>query len=295
MTYGEYRQVKERLERDFFFIAPESDYKVDSILDRAKYLVRRKGIKGLVIDPYNRLENEQGRSNETQYISNLLDKLTSFAQRNDVLIILMAHPTKMQKNKEGNIEIPTCTTSAARRTSTTRRTSASWYTATAQRTRSRCVFRRSSSDTSERLQRVLPLHLNNGRYTPTVQGSELDPTWDNSNHLVEEEKRQYEEAFEASRLEFPVRRRPARRRLPILIWKLMETNIIYNTDCLTGLHNMPDDSIDCCVTSPPYFNLRDYGVKGQIGLEDTPEQYIQKLVGIFHEVRRILAPAGTLW
>lgn len=75
----------------------------------------------------------------------------------------------------------------------------------------------------------------------------------------------------------------------------METNIIYNIDCLTGLRNLPDDSIDCCVTSPPYFNLRDYGVNGQIGLEDTPEQYIQKLVGVFHEVRRVLAPAGTLW
>ena len=75
----------------------------------------------------------------------------------------------------------------------------------------------------------------------------------------------------------------------------MEANIIYNIDCLTGLRNLPDDSIDCCVTSPPYFNLRDYGVSGQIGLEDTPEQYIQKLVGVFHEVRRVLAPAGTLW
>ncbi len=67
----------------------------------------------------------------------------------------------------------------------------------------------------------------------------------------------------------------------------MEANIIYNIDCLTGLRNLPDDSIDCCVTSPPYFNLRDYGVSGQIGLEDTPEQYIQKLVGVFHEVRRV--------
>lgn len=77
--------------------------------------------------------------------------------------------------------------------------------------------------------------------------------------------------------------------------KIMETNIIYNIDCLTGLRNLPDDSIDCCVTSPPYFNLRDYGVTGQIGLEDSPEQYIQKLVGVFHEVKRVLAPAGTLW
>lgn len=71
----------------------------------------------------------------------------------------------------------------------------------------------------------------------------------------------------------------------------MEANIIYNIDCLTGLRNLPDDSIDCCVTSPPYFNLRDYGVSGQIGLEDTPEQYIQRLFGRLHRwkpVREVL-------
>ncbi len=75
----------------------------------------------------------------------------------------------------------------------------------------------------------------------------------------------------------------------------MQTNIIYNTDCLTGLRNLADDSIDCCVTSPPYFNLRDYGVSGQIGLENTPEEYIDRLVEVFREVRRVLKPAGTLW
>lgn len=75
----------------------------------------------------------------------------------------------------------------------------------------------------------------------------------------------------------------------------MQTNVIYNCDCLEGLCNLPSDSVDCCVTSPPYFNLRDYGVANQIGLEDTPEQYIQKLVNVFHEVKRVLTPAGTLW
>ena len=75
----------------------------------------------------------------------------------------------------------------------------------------------------------------------------------------------------------------------------MRTNIIYNKDCLAGLKDLPDNSIDCCVTSPPYFNLRDYGVEGQMGLEDTPEAYIQKLVCVFDEVHRILRPDGTLW
>ena len=59
-----------------------------------------------MIDPYNRLENEQGQRNETQYVSEVLDKLQNFAQRHDVLVILMAHPTKLTKNKDGIYEAP---------------------------------------------------------------------------------------------------------------------------------------------------------------------------------------------
>lgn len=76
---------------------------------------------------------------------------------------------------------------------------------------------------------------------------------------------------------------------------IMEVNVIHNIDCLAGLKNLPSDSVDCCVTSPPYFNLRDYGVSGQIGLEDTPEEYIERLIAVFHEVYRVLSPDGTLW
>lgn len=75
----------------------------------------------------------------------------------------------------------------------------------------------------------------------------------------------------------------------------MEINKIYDIDCLEGLKSMPDESVNCCVTSPPYFNLRDYGCDGQIGLENTPEEYIRKLVGVFREVRRVLKEDGTLW
>lgn len=75
----------------------------------------------------------------------------------------------------------------------------------------------------------------------------------------------------------------------------METNIIYNKDCLAGLRKLPANSVDCCVTSPPYYGLRDYGNDGQIGLEDTPEEYIARLSEVFDEVRRVLKPAGTLW
>jgi DNA modification methylase len=58
---------------------------------------------------------------------------------------------------------------------------------------------------------------------------------------------------------------------------------------------MSDNFIDCCVTSPPYYGLRDYGHKDQIGLEKTPEQYVNKLVEIFREVKRVLKKEGTLW
>ena len=58
---------------------------------------------------------------------------------------------------------------------------------------------------------------------------------------------------------------------------------------------MPERAIDCCVTSPPYFGLRDYGHDGQIGLEPTPGEYVAKLVEVFREVRRVLRDDGTLW
>ncbi len=66
-------------------------------------------------------------------------------------------------------------------------------------------------------------------------------------------------------------------------------------DCLEGLRQMPSDFVDCCVTSPPYFGLRDYGVDGQIGLEESPSEYINRLAGVFTEVFRVLKPTGTLW
>ena len=70
---------------------------------------------------------------------------------------------------------------------------------------------------------------------------------------------------------------------------------IHQGDCLESMEWMSDETVQCCVTSPPYFGLRDYGVEGQIGLEETPEQYVMKMVEVFREVRRILKPDGTLW
>lgn len=70
---------------------------------------------------------------------------------------------------------------------------------------------------------------------------------------------------------------------------------IHHGDAIEVLRTMPDQSVHMCVTSPPYYGLRDYGVAGQIGLEETLDEYIAKLVAVFAEVRRVLRDDGTLW
>lgn len=200
LSFGEYKQVKEHLEQNFFFISP-CDYKISTILDKAKYLVRRKGIKALVIDPYNRLEDEKGGQKETDYISLLLDKLTNFAQHHDILIILMAHPTKPAKNKEGKIDPPTLYDISG---------SAHFFN---KADFGIVVHRDRTNNTVEiRVEKVKFRHLgepgtalmkyniNNGRYIPYYP--EQEPQWDNTNHLIEEERRQLKEAEEAAVFNF---------------------------------------------------------------------------------------------
>jgi DNA modification methylase len=70
---------------------------------------------------------------------------------------------------------------------------------------------------------------------------------------------------------------------------------IIEGDCRDVLATLPDQSVHCCVTSPPYFGLRDYGVDGQIGLEPTPNEFVAELVAVFREMRRVLRDDGTLW
>lgn len=202
LNYGEYRQVKEHLESNFFFISPSDNYKIDNILDKAKYLVRRRGIKALVIDPYNRIEHEYERGQrEDQYISLFLDKLMRFAQINDVLIILMAHPTKLSKNKDGVVEAPTLYDISG---------AAHFFNKT---DFGIVVHRDRAKDIVEvHVQKVKFRHLgkvgvayfkynlNNGRYSPYI--NEIAPVWDNSNHLIEESRRRAQEAEEAAKFDF---------------------------------------------------------------------------------------------
>ena len=76
---------------------------------------------------------------------------------------------------------------------------------------------------------------------------------------------------------------------------MLEKNKIYLGNCIDVLKTFPEKSINCCITSPPYYGLRDYGVDGQIGNEESPEEYIEKLVSVFDEVKRVLTDDGVLW
>ena len=99
MSSMEFEAAVDYLSHNFYDILPEEGYQVDTILERAEALVRRKGIRMFILDPYNCLEHQipTGQS-ETQYISEFLEKLRSFARRRQVLVVLAAHPTKMKKD-----------------------------------------------------------------------------------------------------------------------------------------------------------------------------------------------------
>ena len=72
-------------------------------------------------------------------------------------------------------------------------------------------------------------------------------------------------------------------------------NAVIVGDCLDGLRSLPDGCVQTCVTSPPYYGLRDYGNAAQIGQEASPREFVEALVAVFAEVRRVLADDGTLW
>jgi twinkle protein len=198
--YGPYSQAKEHMEENFFFIAPADNFKVDNILEKARYLVRRRGIKALVIDPYNRIEIEQDNRSETLYISGLLDKLTNFAQINDVLVILMAHPTKLKKNTDGKYEAPTLYDVSGSANffnkadfgiSVHRRREEGYVEVHVQKVKFRhlgepgmCTFR---------------YNINNGRYVPCDPKSLDSVSWDNGNHLNEKMRSEQQQ----SELDFP--------------------------------------------------------------------------------------------
>lgn len=182
----DYEMAFEHIKQNFFYIMNEEDVTVDSVLGSAKALVKSKGIKMLVLDPYNRFDHRYNDS-ETQYISRFLDKVTNFARFNNVLVILVAHPVKMTKNTENKYNIPTLYDIAG---------SANFYNKTDY---GFTVYRKTGPDNimvnevGIYWQKIKFKHLgkqgvselkynyNNGRFEP--QNSTID-TWDNSNWLV---------------------------------------------------------------------------------------------------------------
>ena len=197
-----YKKAKEHLEENFFFIVPKDNFKLDNILEKAKSLVRRKGIKALVIDPYNRLENEiPSGMTETNYISKSLDKLTEFAQKYDVMVVLMAHPNKQMKDKDGIIPAPTMYDINA---------SANFFN----KADFGIVVHRNRlvGNVEVHVQKIKFRHLgtcgtayfhynlNNGRYVPYVQ--DVLPEWDNASHLDIIDKRNADEAKASTAIPF---------------------------------------------------------------------------------------------
>ena len=180
------------LSQNFFDILPEEGYRVDTVLERAETLVRRKGIRVFILDPYNCLEHQipSGQS-ETQYISEFLEKLRSFARRRQALVILAAHPTKMKKDPmSGKFPVPTMYDISG---------SAAFFNKAdfgiaIERDRARGVTR-------VHVQKVKFRHLGQpgiasfqyntccGRFVPMQESKspdipDEDPKWDNSNWLV---------------------------------------------------------------------------------------------------------------
>ena len=108
MSKEELRSAKSFISENFNWIRPDGDvFTIDAILKSAAGLIKRHGIKGLIIDPYNKISAPFGSQSETQYINEFLTKLTIFKQKYDIHIFLVAHPRKMQKKDNGQYEVPT--------------------------------------------------------------------------------------------------------------------------------------------------------------------------------------------
>ena len=208
LPYGEYEQAKRHLANNFFFIAPEEDFKLESILTIARSLVRKYGIRGLVIDPYNYIETDQqhGQS-KTEYVSEMLTKLKTFAKINDVLVVLVAHPAKMPKNRNGLYDVPTLYDIS----------DSAHFNNKADYGIS--VYRRFEDvdgwdGTEVHVLKVRFKHLghrgiayfkyniNNGRYVDVADKQDNTPTYDNNNHLSMSIMEAQRKAAEEARLYF---------------------------------------------------------------------------------------------
>jgi len=110
ISKDDFERVFEYVNDNYYYIYPEEDITIENILDKAKYTVKKYGVRVVVVDPYNKLEHARNAGeSETEYISRFLDKLSMFSKVHNCLVILVAHPTKMQRMKDDRLkfEIPT--------------------------------------------------------------------------------------------------------------------------------------------------------------------------------------------
>lgn len=182
LSNQEYQEAKNVVNENFFFIYPNDDFRIGSILERAKYLIRRYGVKNLIIDPFNRLDMETGKGLETDHIRDLLRTLANFAQQNDVLIFLMAHPTKQRKTEDGKIAIPSLYDIAG----LAHFYNMADYGIVVHRDRVENIVEiRVSKVRFKHMGMVgtakMWYNVENGRYTPVIPNS--TPVWNNSTHL----------------------------------------------------------------------------------------------------------------
>ena len=106
LTESELKFAIDYCSENFYFINPEDDFTINSILKSVKELIKRKGIKAFVIDAWNKLDHKRGNKDKNDYISETLDLIIKFCERNQVHCFLVAHPTKMAKDKDGKPEVP---------------------------------------------------------------------------------------------------------------------------------------------------------------------------------------------
>lgn len=108
ISVDDYVKSKLYVNDNFSFVMPEEDYTLDNILQKCRYQIRKKGIKIFVLDPWSNIEQQIPYGiNEHQYIGQCLVKIRTFAQKNDILFILAAHPRKMNRRGDGKFEVPT--------------------------------------------------------------------------------------------------------------------------------------------------------------------------------------------
>ena len=205
MPMGEYDCAKRHTNANFFFINPDEDLTLANILGKARSVVRRHGIRVLVIDPYNYIEANIGAGqSKTEYVSDMLSMLKKFAKANDAIVFLVAHPTKLQKNKQTmEYDAPTLYdisdsahfyNKADYGLSVHRHFVESYVEVNVLKVRFKHLGHKGNA--------FFKYNTLNGRYVPYTPGQADPVAWDNANHLVQASLAAQQAANDAATIPF---------------------------------------------------------------------------------------------